>query len=233
MMKECKICGVIFEKETDVCPLCGANGKATLEEKLITSNSPVETYIKQEKENRKYLWELTGIVSFSAILACLSVDILTGKGLGWSLYAVISIVAAWIILTLLLKPPARKVISFSILAATVLSALMVYDLSDSRLDWFLIVGMPITLGAILIIIGLEILWNRFRMQGFDFLGALLTGAILLCIVTEICVDHLIYGYCSVRWSLIVTVSVLPVVFVLLFLNYRMKRGKQLKSYFHV
>jgi hypothetical protein len=54
-----------------------------------------------------------------------------------------------------------------------------------------------------------------------------------CIVAEVFIDKYLSDVVDIRWSAIVAVSVLPIALVLLFVHYRMKKGKRLDSYFHV
>jgi len=52
-------------------------------------------------------------------------------------------------------------------------------------------------------------------------------------MTEVILDNFFQGMTDLRWSLIAAVSVLPVALILSFYHYRLKKGKQLDSFFHV
>jgi hypothetical protein len=78
-----------------------------------------------------------------------------------------------------------------------------------------------------------ILWRVAHLKGFNILAfafVILSG---FCIVSEVFIDKYLYDTVEIRWSAIVAVSILPIALVLLFVHYRMKKGKRLDSYFHI
>src|SRR5665648_290491 len=99
-MTLCVNCGVELDDRFKICPLCGKDPVNKGEEEHISNNYPSGILQLQKKENRRYLWELSGIIAFSGIAACTIIDLLISKGLKWSLLSDISISTAWVILTL-------------------------------------------------------------------------------------------------------------------------------------
>jgi len=101
-MSICVNCGVELDDGLKICPLCGRDPANNAEKEDISDNTPSGIIRLQKKENRRYLWELSGIIAFSGIVVCTIIDLLTGKKPGWSLLADVSIATAWIIVTLFL-----------------------------------------------------------------------------------------------------------------------------------
>jgi hypothetical protein len=234
-MNLCANCGVELDESIRICPLCGLNTgqPVSVEKKETAVQYPSDLIILQKKETRKHLLELTGVITFSAIAVCSIVDLVLNRRLSWSLYADTAVLAAWICLALILLPIRKYYIVIPGLLITLLSMLFLFDIYSGAIDWFFKLGLPVLFAAFLLITIIFVLWHVAHFRGFNILAfsfLLLSG---FCIITEICIDKYLYGSISVRWSLIVAVSILPISLVLLFLHYRMKKGKRLDSYFHV
>jgi hypothetical protein len=221
-MNICSSCGVELENEVTQCPLCGSRG-----------NYPSQVILLHKRESRKNIWELSGIIAFSGVIACTSVDLLIGKGLTWSHYADVSILSAWVILTILLRAWKKPVIALLSLMLTLLAMLYLFDLFSGNRIWFFNLGLPLTLAAFLTIGLIVLLFKIVRFKGFNLLGSGLFASSLFCIMAEIIIDNYLFESVTVRWSLIVTVSIFPIVMILFFAHYRMKKGRQLDSYFHI
>lgn len=229
----CAKCGVELDDEMKSCPLCGKSTESgnNVQNHLVTTPSEVISYHK--KVRKKYFWELSGIVAFSGIIACTSVDILNEKGLHWSLFADISILTAWLLLTLIIQLKRKPFLMLSFAGLNILILLFVIDFLASGSWWFFSLGVPLTFATIILIILINLLYSKAGFVGFNLLAASLFLCSIYCIVSETLIDHYKYGSIDIKWSLIVTVSILPVVLILFFLHYRMKRGEKLDSFFHV
>lgn len=232
-MAICINCGVEIDDGLKICPLCGKNPGNNSGEEDISANSPSYIIQLSRKENRKYLWELCGIIAFSGIAVCTIVDLLVSKGLKWSPLSDIAILAAWIILTLFLFAYKRTLIIVTGLMGTILAALFLIDLFASGRKWFFPVGFPLTVAAFAAT-GIIIL--LYRSAHFKGLNIIATASIILsglCIVTEMVLDSYIKGVVDLRWSLITAISILPVALIFFFYHYRLKKGNRLDSFFHV
>jgi hypothetical protein len=234
-MNLCANCGVELDKDMTICPLCGSiTGKVDSEEPAEqTVHYPSDVIILHRKEKKKHLLELTGIIAFSAIAVCSIVDLELSRRLSWSLYADTSVLAAWFSVTLILLAYKKYFIVIPGLLFTILTILFLFDLFSGPVHWFFKLGLPITVAAFLFISITLILWHVAHFRGFNVLAfafILLSG---FCIVTEVFIDKFLYNKVIIRWSAIVAVSILPIALILLFIHYRMKKGKRLDSYFHV
>lgn len=232
-MNICINCGVELENGITVCPLCGKSPGHKDEQVNVEGNYPSDIITLNRMENRKHLWELGGIIAFSCIAVCTIVDFLMSRKLDWSLYSDVSAVALWLTLTLILFFRTRIFLFFSGLMITLLSALMAFDLIDSGFDWFFPVGLPLAISASIAGWLIVLLYSLARFKGFNIIAAALIILAGLTILTELILDNYFNGNADLRWSLIAAVSVLPVALIFSFYHYRLKKGNQLDSFFHV
>lgn len=229
--KICPNCGVILDNGLVICPLCKSSpGKDHNEKSEVY---PSDILKLSEKKSRIYTWELSAIIAFSANLICIIVDMVILKGLSWSLYTVTAITGLWLFITsfaFFLKRPAMLGIS---LAITTLVMLIIFDLLSPPVVWFFGIGLPISLSFwILFAIFLFIL-RRIKTKGFNVLAIVFVELSALCIVIDIFIDMVLKENINIDWSAITAATLVPVAGVLFFIHYRMKRGKDLGSFFHV
>ena len=232
-MAICVNCGVELDDGLRVCPLCGKDPSIKSEQDDISSNYPSGIIQIQRKENRRYLWELSGIIAFSGIVVCTIVDLLISKGLGWSLFSDVSVAAAWIILTLFLFANRKPFILVSLLMLTIVAALFLIDLVASGQKWFFPVGLPMIIAAFITTGIIIILYRTAHFKGLNIIAAALIILSGFCIITEMILDKYLNGSVDMRWSLIAAVSILPVALVFFFYHYRLKKGNRLDSFFHI
>lgn len=205
----CVNCGVELDDGLKICPLCGKAPENNSEKEHLPSDYPSDIIRLQRKENRKYLWELSGIIAFSGIAVCTIVDLLISKELSWSLLSDVSILVFWIILTHFIYSYKRTFIIVPALMVTILAALYLIDLITTGRSWFFPVGFPVTIAAALIV-----------LSGF-------------CVIIEMVLDEYLNGIIDLRWSLIAAISILPVALIFFFYHYRLKKGNRLDSFFHI
>ena len=232
-MSICVHCGVELDPGFMVCPLCGKNPETGEEETADHASHPSAILKIHKRENKKTIWELSGILAFSGVAICLIVDLLTAKGIQWAHFTSVNILMAWVILTLLLLCRNRPLLLLAGVTSGILAMLLSVDLFTGGMSWFLPVGLPITAAAFLAA-GILILFYRFTpMKGLNLIGA---GMLLIagfCIVTETILDLFITGRTGLQWSLITAISIFPVAMILFFYHYRLKRGRRLDTIFHV
>lgn len=234
-MNICTHCGVELDKDIINCPLCGVTD-GNVDSTKLTEKSvhyPSDILFLHRKEARKHLWELTVIISFSGIAVCTIVNLVIGKSLSWSLYADTSILAAWICLSLILLAFKKYFIVIPGLLITILTMLFLFDLFLPPVNWFYGIGFPVTIALFISVSIITILWKVANFKGFNILAIAFLVLSGFCIVSEVFIDKYLLKTVEIRWSAIVAVSIFPIALVLLFIHYRMKKGKRLDSYFHV
>jgi hypothetical protein len=234
-MNICSNCGVELDEEVTICPLCGKTSGTGLSPEIIDrpGDYPSDIIYLHRKETRRHVWELSGIITFSGIAVCSIVDLVIEKKLAWALFADTSLLATWICITLILMTYKKSHVIIPGILITILTTLLLFDLFSAPVNWFFKLGLPITIAFFLFITITFILWHVAHFRGFNILAFAFIVLSGFCIVTEVFIDKYLYGKVTVRWSAIVAVSILPIVLVLLFIHYRMNKGKRLDSYFHV
>jgi len=232
-MTLCVNCGVELDEGLKICPLCGKDPESKGEEDHISNNYPSGIIRLQRKENRRYLWELSGIIAFSGIAGCTIVDLLISKELRWALFSDVSITAAWVILTLYQFVYKRTLIVVTLLMLTILAALYLIDLIATGREWFFPVGLPVTI-AVFIAAGTIIgFYKAAHYKGLNIIASAFIVLSGYCIITEMIFDKYLKDFIDLQWSLIVAVSILPVALVFFFYHYRLKKGNRLDSFFHI
>jgi hypothetical protein len=234
-MSYCINCGVELEEDVSSCPLCGFPvGKENLTEIMAKSEHyPSDIILLHKKETRRHIWELSGIITLSGIAVCTIVDLVIHKSLLWSLYADTSILASWICLTLVLLAFRKYFLIVPGLLVSVLTMLFLFNLFSPPVSWFYGIALPVTIALFIAVTIISLLWKVAHFRGFNILAIAFLVLSGFCIVSEVFIDKYISGKVDIRWSAIVAVSILPIALVLLFVHYRMKKGKRLDSYFHV
>jgi hypothetical protein len=232
-MSICVNCGVELEDGLNICPLCGKNPGKNDEEKEKSTNYPSDIIHLHRKENLKHLWELAGIIAFSAIVTCTIVDLLISKGLRWSLYSDSAVLSAWLVLTLILYAYRRMIIIIPGMILTALAMLFVIDTIAPGRNWFFPVGFPVIIAASFAGGVILVLYKAAKFKGLNIIASALIILAGFCIITEMILDEYMKGSIALRWSLITGVSVLPVSLIFFFYHYRLKKGNRLDSFFHI
>jgi hypothetical protein len=227
-LKKCDKCGVLLDERYDICPLCtpGENYEKS-------SGRPGEVLKAARAEAAKYAWELSGVVCASGIVITLLLNLLFAGTISWSLYPVTSISWVWISLTIIVFIRRWPFLMLIMLLAGTLGMLVLFNLFDTRINWFIPVAMPVTT-VLFILAGLVVYISiKARYKGFNILAVCLIAINILCVSIEVFADLNQTGDITIRWSAVVSAAILPIAAVLMFLHYRLKRGRRLDSFFHV
>ena len=232
-MTICLNCGVELDDGLKICPLCGRDPEKKSEQEQISDNYPSDVIQLEKKENRRYLWELSGIIAISGIVVCTLLDLLTGKRLNWSLFSDVSITAAWVILTLYLFLYKRTVAIIVLQMLAILTALFFIDLLATGREWFFQVGLPVTVAGFIAAGIVIVLYRAAYLKGLNIIASALIALSVYCIITEIVFDKYRNFSVDLNWSIIVTVSILPVALLFFFFQNRLKKGNRLDSFFHI
>jgi ABC-type transport system involved in cytochrome c biogenesis permease subunit len=232
-MTLCVNCEVELDEGISVCPLCGNNPQSEYHkdgDKKMDRSGAIQL---NRNENRKYLWELCGIFAFSAITVCTIVDLIVSKNIRWSLISDVVVSAAWLILTIYLYTIRKALLTVTLLVLTVLSALFFIDLISRGNHWFVPVGLPITVAFFLAVAVIMILYRIANFKGLNIISFFFIVLSGLCVLIEMILDKFLIGHVELRWSLIASVSILPVAVIIFYFHYRLKKGKRLDSFLHI
>ena len=241
-MTICKNCGVELEPDMDVCPLCETpvNQKSPVKEGARAAiNKPGgNTATHFEKRNmsspqRKAVWELVSIILILLMVATSLINFIINKEISWSEYPVAVCLIIFSYVTSFAFLNKSRVVQ--LLCALVTASLFILglDVFTGGTSWALRLGIPLLFFSNIIFIGLLSVFRISRQRGINLIAFSFLAAALLCIGVEVVTDLYIFNHIRMAWSLIVSACVIPVAAVLLFMHYRMKRGRDLNKTFHI
>jgi hypothetical protein len=232
----CKNCGVELEEDMLICPLCGNSIKSN-----APANPPVAPYGMQtfhgykemSKPQKKFTWEIVSFILLSAAIATFIVDFIINRHITWSEYPVaiclaifcyVSLFAFWNQTTLV--EMAGGFIPSSL-------CLVVLDVLTSGIQWAVKLAIPLLFFGNVVTAALIAIIRKSRFKGINLIAYAFLGAAILCILTDGIISFFKTGLFQIQWSIIVTACTIPVVIALLFLHFRLKKGRSLEKTFHV
>ena len=238
----CNNCGVELEPDMDVCPLCETPIKkeAPVKEGAKAANKTpgrkkATQFEKRDmsRPQRKAVWELVSIVLILLIVATGLINFIINKEISWSEYPVAVCLIIFSYVTSFAFLNKSRVVQ--LLCAFVTASLFILglDIFTSGTSWALRLGIPLLFFSNIIFIGLLSVFRISRQRGINLIAYSFLAAALLCVGVEAVTDMYIFNHIRMAWSLIVSACVIPVAAVLLFMHYRMKKGRDLNKTFHI
>lgn len=231
-MPYCKNCGVELEESMEICPLCKlSTRKKEITENQMDTEKSIEQ-IRDENKRKHIIWELLSLTFISGIIITLIINLVISRTLSWSLFSVSSITLIWILVTFfffLLKRPFYLTL---LLLISLSGYLVIIDLLTRPLNWSLIYGLPMSISLIVIFSLVVIAIKIAKQKGFNVLAIVLFGLSIYSICIELNLNFPRDISPLLSWSIIVVASILPICIILVFFHYRMKKGTDLKKYFH-
>jgi len=234
----CNKCGVELDSDMKFCPLCGNHNKELSEEKLPDSDSQeqqplLNTGKVMNQTQKKIVWEIISVVSFSFLLVTISIDYILNRNITWSEYpvAISFIVFSYVSLFAFMN---QKTI-VKIAGGFVLSSFFIYlvDMLTAGVQWVVSLGIPLLLSANVFAMLFMIVSHLVKKKGLN----LIAYSFILLALYSVCIDGIISlhktGNILLHWSVIVLACVLPVSFVLLFMHYRFGKNRDLERIFHI
>ena len=184
-------------------------------------------------EKMKLFWQISGIILISGILITLVIDLVVNNALSWSKYPVV--VCSVIFINISLLRFLYNTIVFLLFGSFVsVSALLVLlDMFNGAIGWGVKLGVPLLFAAYIVFFVLILLIRLAKKHGLNIIAYCLLASGLLCICTEGIISLYRLNRFYIEWSLIVMASVLPVSVLLLYIHYRLKKGTNLKRFFHI
>ncbi|MBU2651717.1 MAG: zinc-ribbon domain-containing protein [Bacteroidetes bacterium] len=241
-MKTCTSCGVELENNMNYCPLCGEpvmpdqndNRHPAGLRKHKQEGKPLTDFQKLNAvQKRKIFWEISGIILLSGILIPMIIDLIISANLTWSKFSVSACAALLINITLICLWPKNGVL---LLLGSFLSLAMLLILLDAytgSYGWGLQLGLPLLLAFYFILFILIYIIRKARLKQLNLISYSLIACGLFCIVSELFISLYLGNNVVLRWSLLVMASVLPVAGILFYIHSRLKKGTDLRRFFHI
>lgn len=231
----CKKCGVELEDDVLICPLCGTPVGSHLSGKHPDVNKRYgfhEPHKPMNEPQKKFTWEIVSIILLSATIGAVSIDFIINRHMSWSVYPVainlvifsyISLFAFWNVKTV------GRLIGCFVLSSFFLASL---DLLISGINWSVTIGIPLLFTANLVAILLIAVIRLSRFKGINLIAYGFVAAAIQSVFVDSILSFSKRKSFHLGWSLIVVACVIPVVLILLFLHFRLKRGRRLARVFH-
>lgn len=242
-MPYCPSCGVESDKDDTPCPLCGfpiprVPRDDPMDGLEITGYRNYYEHLKNEKRRRArrtrliVFFILAGVSLYAALQAGMQ-DLLRNKRITFSPYVMSSVILFIILLYVLFGYVGRKKRILYLLFPAVTAYLFFLDIFDGSLQWFLDVGLPLSVLAF----GwgtVNALVHRKRLPWQYAWTTYLADSAALCLLVELVVD-LRMGDVGLKWSAIVVLSVFPIGLILVLLKLLLPNRftGRLKRFFHV
>ena len=239
-MINCRNCGVELEENANFCSLCGqpvSNGKSIELNNLVPGKSKKNELTDFQKltqlQKRKIIWEIAGIILFSAMLITSTINLVDNHSITWSKYSISIGIALFINITLVLFLRKHLILLFFLSFLTSATLVSLIDIYTGNNGWVTKLGIPLLLVAYFIVIAFFMLERKTKQKGLNIIAYLLISLGLL----SVCIDGIISiyteKYLNFDWSLTVIVSSILISSLLLYIHHRLKRATDLKRFFHL
>ncbi|WP_142687304.1 DUF6320 domain-containing protein [Chitinophaga polysaccharea] len=234
-MKYCSNCGVILEDDMQTCPLCGdtANtGKVVPDPVPHNGTVPATAPAALNRQQKKLVWEIVFLVLISSIMAALLINFIVNKTISWSEYpvAVCLVILSYALFFAFL--PGNNVAGMlgGFITSGVL--LLLLDTFTGGLDWSFKIAIPVLLTASLIVAALLAVIRLSPTGGVNLIAYVFIGSALQCVAIEAILSFYHTQKLHLEWSIVVCLCVLLIAIALLFLHFRLKKGRSLEKTFH-
>lgn len=249
-MKMCPVCKVYLADESDSCPLChvpvsSASGDVPANAPSIPSgikkvSSPVERAtsfdgIEQLSPDERR-WMTVELISVSLgiiLIVTLGIDFLFSRGISWSRYTSLSLAALWLLSAGPFLLWGRPALAFSVLGPSLIFLVFLWSFFTGSTGWFLDLGFPITLACEIALVGSYEIISRQKRKGLNSVGVVLAAAVFLCTVIDGSVGFLLHGRIRLSWSIVVSISAIPVAGLFFYLHYRVTNRASLRKLFRL
>lgn len=231
----CKNCGVELEEDMLNCPLCGepVNGAGTAQQPATDTRQVLTYGQKMSGPQKKFTWEIVSLILLSAIAATFIVDFIINRDITWSEYPVSVSLIIFSYISLFAFWQQRTIIQMA--GGFILSSLflVLLDVLTGGIYWSVKLGIPLLFTTNTIATVLITVIRTSKYKGINLVAYTLLGGAVLCICIEGVLSFFLTGLFHIEWSVIVAACTVPVVLVLVFVHFRMKKGRYLSKTFHI
>lgn len=231
----CKKCGVELEADMQHCPLCGepVAGNGNMQVPLPYKQQVFQQHRKMSLPQKKFTWEIVSIILLSGMIATFIIDFIINKKITWSEYPIAISLTIFSYISLFSFWNQKTILQIT--GSLILSSFFLFllDAMTGATNWSVELGIPLLLAGNLVAALLIAVIRMSKYKGINLIAYAFLGAAILCIGIEFILSNFKTGSLQVGWSIIVAGCVIPVVVVLLFVHFRLKKGRSLEKTFHI
>lgn len=235
-MISCKNCGVRLDEHMNFCPVCGVmviniERNENLEKERTADSLQLRNEIRQlnKREKSKLLWEVISIVLAAAIVSTMILNFIISNSLNWSLYVLVGSLTIFLFTSVFAFQTSLKLLSVFIIS---IISMILLDIINKPLDWSYQLGIPLLTAGWAIFLLLFTIIKNTQEKGFNLIAYTFIGVSLLALAVQWIIS-LYKNEPNMDWSLVVFFSILPVVIVLLYFHYKLRKGTNLRKFFHI
>ena len=221
-MRRCEHCGVEIEEELAYCPLC----RESLEPTADTSDTaraathPAESI--SQVNAKRWLWEILSLFALAGAAVVFTTDFAYGMAVSWSRYPLVSIGFLWLSATIVIVLRRHGFLLLLCETAALILFLFLLDLFTLGRPWFLMLALPVTLLAS-ILLGATAAFARKLRLPLHFalaIGMVSIGVFLLALETIL--NQYLKDLPFVSWSLVAFGCILPLALLVFYFQSRLK-----------
>ena len=234
-MRICENCGVELDDNMDVCPLCNGviqvnpPGRVT----VIAYKQKTKFGQRMEPKKKKVIWEIISVILLSGSTSTIVIDFILNKSITWSDYPVAFSLSMFAYVSFFAFWPQRTFIRM--IASFVLSSffIILLDSVEDGINWSFGLGIPLLFAGNIVAVPLILLIKKAKNKGVNLIAYTFIAISLFCVFTEGIITNYRYHALDFSWSIIVMGCTMPVILLLLFMHFRLKRGRSLEKIFHL
>ena len=235
----CQSCGVELEDDMQLCPLCGQPAVGDRSDNKVQDISTMKwrdsSFVPKQmsQPQKKLTWEIVSLILLSGAIATFGVDFIINARITWSEYPAAICLAIFCYVSLFAF--SRQTLSIKVAGGLLLSSvsLVILDLLTGGARWSTGLGIPLLFICNVVVLLFITIIRRSKYKGINLIAYAFLCASFICISIEGVVSVFKNEELRLHWSIIVASCVIPVVIVLLFMHFRLKKGRSLEKTFHV
>lgn len=241
-MNYCNNCGVELEENVNSCPLCGKN--LTGESVMDTEDRPYKEAIPErgipsdfvgltKLQRQKVFWQLSGITLISGMIVTLIIDLIINRSVTWSRFPMSACLALFVNISVIFFLRRRIALAFTGNFLSTSMLLVLFDVFNKNIGWSTKLGIPLVFSFFLVVYLLIKLVRHSKQRGINLIAYFLMAAGILSLSVEGIISLQTGARLQFHWSVIVLASVMCVSAILLFIHFRLRKGTDLKRFFHI
>jgi hypothetical protein len=235
-MSYCVNCGVKLNQNANTCPLCDVSVYNPNEpsDQSAGKNSPQSREEYSSSFDRGLWIKIVSIVIAVSILVSITINLVFGSGVNWSLYVASSLGLVWI---WLISPFLFNRIFTSRLIVIDISALLGFLYFIEKLTphqgWFKSLALPIITTFSILILSLVFLIKRKVINELYITAALFLSIGVFCMILNGFINLYIQKIFKLDWSLLVLIPFTAFAIIASLLQQRKWIVEELKHWFRI
>ncbi|TLX71246.1 zinc ribbon domain-containing protein [Labilibacter sediminis] len=240
-MEYCKNCEVELDDDMAFCPLCG----------LIVGEEPIPVKIPKEKhpdfrdktineienlsltQKLKLIWKISGIILISGIIVTLGINFIISQNINWAKYNLIASLVAFANISIVILFRKKPLILIICSLTSLILMFLTIDYFNGDSNWGIKLGIPIVTSIYVLSLVILVLIRISNQIGFNILAVIFIAIASLLVCIEIFVSLYSHQIIILKWSLIAGASLIPISGILFYVHYKLKKGIELKRFFHI